>query len=250
MQKTTDHRAFLSGTAEKLLLLLMWLGLAMANQLLWVQLPLALIGFMAMALGMKNAKGKWRLLLVASSFIVAGTIGLVIEVGSQSHEALWQSYFLGQYWSITSASLLKSGVTALKALNGLMAVQFVVHCFSFHEAITLARRCWLPDYMIEMMVLSYRYLFGVRNSVQEVRRAQRQRLGYGNFRGSMQAFTSMLSTVFIKSINLSLNNYRAMNTRGYQGVIHTPEKWERSSSIHLLIILLVGLSIISLTFIL
>ncbi len=230
--------AWLKGTTEKIVLVALWLLLAVSIHHWMTQGLLLLTGLLLMPRLVVNRSNRWKLLWVGASFMLVGTIGLIFETGARAPQAVWQVQLMGLWWSITSQSLLKAAVTALKALNGLMAIQLAISTLSFAEGITLARRLHLPEVFIELMLLSYRYLFGVKKCANEVLLAQRQRLGYSGFRNSLQSFAGMLSAVFIKSMRLSLQNYQAMQVRAYHGRTYCPEQWEKSS--HVRICLIVG----------
>ena len=251
MQKNRFNRnQFLSGTGEKLLLLVLWLGIVLSRAHLIMQLVFLLVGIIILQWSTPNNRYRWKVLFVAAAFIFMSTIGLVLINGKVLEGALVQFQVAGSWWSITEGSVEYSGLTALKALNGLIAIQFAIYCFSFSEALAIARTIYLPCVFIELIMLSYRYLFGVKKSVQEVMLAQRQRLGYVGFRSSLRSFSTMLSAVLVKSLRLSTQNYQAMTTRAYQGVLYSPHQWNKSSGLNLLLIiagaiLIVCLSLIS-----
>ncbi|MCG8579875.1 MAG: hypothetical protein MI866_08165 [Bacteroidales bacterium] len=240
---------FLEGTGEKIWLVTLWLLLALTISQWLTQCLMLLVGILVFTVSIPPAKRKWRLFVLAGTFIVAGTLGLVFEVGSLSPNAIIQVSVFGVWWNITEASLAHAGVTALKAMNGLCAIRMAMLSLSFEEAMTVAKRLRLPGVMIEQILLSYRYLFGIRKSANEVMLAQRQRMGYGTFRNGMRSFAGMLAAVFIKSLRLSLQNYQAMQVRGYHGHTYCPEKWVKSSLFNVLCITMLASGFVALSFI-
>lgn len=242
-------KCFPVGTGEKVLLVIFWLLLALTIKQWLTQCLMLLTGIMGFSYFVPHTIRRWRFFLLASTFIVAGTLGLIVETGNPSPNALLRFSLFGVWWNITEASLLHAAVTALKAMNGLCAIRLAMLCLSFEEAMTIAKRMHLPDVFIELIVLSYRYMFGIRKSANEVLLAQQQRLGYGSFRSAIRSFSTMLAAVFIKSLRLSLQNYQAMQVRGYRGQMYYPEKWERSSLVNLLFIALLAGGFVALSYI-
>lgn len=240
---------WLKGTTEKVVLVASWLALAVGIHHWLTQILLLLAGLLFIHLRGRNRRQKWRFILFGAAFILAGTIGLIFETGEKAPQAFIQFELGKVWWNITSQSLMHATMTALRALNGLLAIQIAICSLSFAEGITLARRIRLPEVFIELMVLSYRYLFGVRKCATEVLLAQRQRLGYSGFRNGLQSFAGMLSAVFIKSMRLSLQNYQAMQVRGYYGRTYCPEQWEKSSHTGICLIVGVVLCFVGLSFI-
>lgn len=237
----------LQGTVEKAVLVMLWILLAVSIPHLQVQVVILCAGFIGMQWLLPKRDRKGKVLVIGLSFILAGSCGLIFEVGSENTMALLNFNFLGLWWNITADGLWYAVLTAIKAINGLLAIQFAMRMFTFEEAITLAKKMKVPDVLIEMIFLSYRYLHGVQSCAKEIRMSQRQRMGYQSFRLSLKSFSSMLSTVFIKSLRISMQNYQAMTVRGYQGVIYTPTKWINSSpdTILLLVVLATVLFILS-----
>ena len=240
---------FFKGTAEKVFFIAAWLVLAIS---IYDYLSLALMllsGWMLLVYVVPKTNDKWRFFLLAGSFIGIGTLGLIFETGNQAGDAIIQFKLFGWWWNITETSLRHAGITALKAMNGLCAIRLAMCCLSFDEAMTIAKRMHLPDVLIELIVLSYRYLFGIKKAANEVMLAQRQRLGYASFKNGIRSFAAMLSAVFIKSLRLSMQNYQAMQVRAYNGWMYCPYKWEKSSYLNMVFIAGVAGGFIALSFI-
>lgn len=239
----------LKGTAEKLLLFAMWLTLALIRPQWWLQAFLFIGGICWLSWGVPATRNKWRFIVFASSFVLAGSVGLIMVTGHEPFEAWFRFSFASIWWGITTDSMAYAALIAIRSMNGMLAVQFLIRSCSAGEGLAISRRLNVPDVLLELVLLSYRYLFGVRQTTHEVMMAQRQRLGYCGFRSSLRSFAMMLTAVFVKSLRFSLLNYQAMTVRGYHGVIHQPGHWERSSVIKLCYILLGGCAVLLLSFI-
>lgn len=231
----------LKGTTEKIVLVALWLLIAVGITNWLTQVMLLLTGLLFIRLTGICRTNQWKLILFGASFIFAGTLGLIFETGERAPIAYLQFHMMGVWWNITTQSLAKAITTALKAMNGLLAIQVAIGSLSFAEGMTLARRIHLPEVFIELMVLSYRYLFGVKKCACEVLVAQRQRLGYSGVRTGLKSFANMLSAVFIKSVRLSLQNYQAMQVRAYHGRTYCPEYWQTSSISRIILITIIAL---------
>ncbi len=236
--KTFGEYKLLEGTAEKLLLFILWILMVLTRSQWMVQIVLFVMGMAFLKWGVKKTSNRWKIFLISLSFIIAGTLGLIIVTGYEPFDAWMQFRFAGIWWGITHDSLWHACNTAIKAVNGMLAIQFAMHRFLFAEALAIARLMRLPHVFLELILLSHRYLFGVKQCTHEVMMAQRQRLGYRGFRTSLRSYSLLLTAVFIKSLRFSVQNYQAMTVRGYNGGIYQPHQWIKSSVLTVTIILL------------
>ncbi|MBK3518070.1 energy-coupling factor transporter transmembrane component T family protein [Carboxylicivirga marina] len=239
---------FMSGTSEKLLMLMIWLCLAVGPNLLMMQSVLLVCGLVILFFKKGKQSASFKVMLLALPFIVIASVGVLFEMGSKLPNATFQFNTFGLWWNITPGSLQKSMLLMLKAVNGLCILQFAVRNFSYHESITVAKRLHLPPVLIEMIVLSYRYLHGVQKTASEVMMAQRQRMGYQNLSTSVNSFSLMLSAVFVRSLRFSIQNNQAMGVRAYNGTLYLPEEWHRSSVLGFASVVVFSLFFISLSF--
>jgi len=249
LNKKQDRYKMLGGTAEKLLLFILWLAIALSRTQWMVQFVLLAMGLIFLTWGAGKAPNRWKIFLISISFIIVGTIGLVVVTGRQPYDAWVQYRFAGIWWGITNDSVRHACNTALKAVNGMLAIQFAIHRFSFAEALAIARFLRLPNVFLEMVLLSYRYLFSVKQCTCEVMMAQRQRMGYNGFRTSLRSFSMLLSSVFVKSLRFSMQNYQAMTVRAYNGGIYQPHQWFKSSVLALGLIMIWAVAMISISYI-
>jgi len=227
--KTIDGYKILSGTAEKLFFFVLWLGIALVRPSWLMQGVLCFVGLFFLVQSARSAPNRWMIFLISVSFIIVGTIGLVVVTAREPYSAWVKYYFAGIWWGVTPDSFSHACNTALKAINGMLAIQFAIYRFTFAEALAIARFIRLPNVFLEIVLLSYRYLFSVKQCASEIMMAQRQRMGYNGFRTSLRSFSILLTAVFVKSLRFSMQNYQAMTVRAYNGGIYQPHQWYKSS---------------------
>ena len=95
------------------------------------------------------------------------------------------------------------------------------------QLIGVLRRCRLPELMIELMYLIYRYLFVLLGLQQQMTQAATVRLGYVNLRRSLSTAGRVSGGVLAASFRRSGACLDAMESRGYNGKLtflsHTPK---------------------------
>ena len=95
---------------------------------------------------------------------------------------------------------------------------------------------WMNKYKLtktfgEMMLLTYRQIFMIKDVAGDIARAQRSRLGYGSRRETRRNLTQLLSSTFVLSLQKTDVQFRAMEARCYDGdVVFLSEEhaWDKS----------------------
>jgi len=86
------------------------------------------------------------------------------------------------------------------------------------------------------MLLIYRQLFVVLDTAEKIYTAQNARLGYVNFKSSLNSMGKLLSYLITKSFSDSKRLYTALVSRGYDGELKVLDSNYRFSVKNLLII--------------
>jgi cobalt/nickel transport system permease protein len=76
------------------------------------------------------------------------------------------------------------------------------------------RKIKLPVLFIELVGLTYRFIFVLINKMQEIYLAQSNRLGYQNLQICMTSCAQLIVSLFIKSIQSAKELQIAMESRG------------------------------------
>lgn len=107
---------------------------------------------------------------------------------------------------------------------------------------------WLgmPDVVVEVFMMTYRYLFVLIDEGTRIKDAQTLRLGYPAGKGiwswqrKMKSLASLAGIIFIRSYDRSEAVYNAMTVRGYRGqVLPIRQNWNGQLTAHLTIGILI-----------
>jgi len=77
----------------------------------------------------------------------------------------------------------------------------------------------LPDSLVELAMLMYRYIFALLEQVVDVQSAQRVRLGYTGFRRALTSASSLMGVAILRSLDQADRTHEAMEARGYHGAL-------------------------------
>lgn len=173
---------------------------------------------------LKWNKIKWRelylFLRIPFVFAFVGLLSIVLVLNAEGSDAIWVLSERYIPLSITEASLQKGEVVLWRAFNSLLSLYIFIAMFSPQEKGYLLAKLRVPQSLVELGVLSFRYIQLLGKKKQEILIAQRLRLGYIGYRRSFRSTVLLLSTVFIYSISAFRMNHQALLTRGYTGTLH------------------------------
>lgn len=203
-------------------------GLAFAVLFLCLLLNEPLVGLVAvgwmMVLAVRLAglsvRTFGRVLLAQAAFLMLTTIGVVISVSLTDPRPLvpW-AVAVGPLWLSSSPDALYLGFSlVMRALGAASAMNFLALTTPLVDMVELFRRWRVPEEIIDIMTVIYRYIFVLLESLDRMRMAQESRLGYntGYFRTINNA--AMLgSRLFIDAFQRSYRLQIALESRGFSG---------------------------------
>ncbi len=184
---------------------------------LWASImTLLFMLFLSVGKGKIHFHDYLRLLTVPLFFIIFSGIAIMINFGTPE-ESLWSVPLFSTGLYVTEGNLRLAVRTAVKALGAVSALYMLSLSTPVGEILSVLRRIHIPDIILELMHLIYRYIFILSEINQKQKDAARSRLGYGDYRTSMRTFGSELANLFILSMKKSGSYYDAMEARGYEG---------------------------------
>jgi cobalt/nickel transport system permease protein len=203
-------------------------GLALTVLLLCLALNKPLVGVAALAwmylLAVRLAGLSWRIfgrvVLVEGTFMILATIGVVLNVGLTDPGDIspW-TLRLGPLWFSSSPDSFYQGVTLVtRALGAASAMNFLAMTTPLVDMLDLFRRWRLPVILVDIMVIIYRFIFVLLESLNTMYVAQDSRLGYQTSYWRVMNSAALLgSRLFIDAFQRSRRLQIALESRGYEG---------------------------------
>ena len=172
--KHCSQRPTLRQEQAYLFLCLCLLGVAISLQSIGYLLGLACL--VICWLLYRNEEKRWSLikrLLVLSGFIMLSI--LPITIGSKSSDALWMDF---GGWGITREGSILALRTGLRCLASASSMMLLLYLLPLHRLYSVLRSLGVPQLFIELIELTYRYIFVLEETAGQIRLAQTSRLGY------------------------------------------------------------------------
>ncbi len=192
------------------LITLFWMA---AMTTLWARIPLRVV---------------LQTILAEALFLSISTLGIALGVGNNPPEmSTVVAGQIGGIWFFSSPAMLERAATLLlRALGCATAMSFLALTTPMVALIDLLRRLRVPELLIDLMIVGYRSIFVLLDTLERIYIAQESRLGYGSAKRIFVSAANLGSRIFVEGYLRSQQLVTALESRGYGGgdflVLPTP----------------------------
>jgi len=181
----------------------------------------AVMAVIAITVSKISLKKYLKLLLIPFSFLVMGTVTIVVVRYPQGTEML-TGVSVGNYiYGVTGVSLQFGLSIILKALGAISCMYFITVNTPMNDILAALRTMKVPPLLVTLMELIYRYIYVILDESHKMRIAQNSRLGYVSFKASIRSLGVLAGTLFLRAYLRSDRIYAALESRGYDGNFKT-----------------------------
>lgn len=179
---------------------------------------LAALGFLTVLKGGTPFFRYLKLLTIPLAFLAMSTIAIILNFSSTPLDAF--AIPLGTFYITSSYSSLSFGIQLIAtALASVSCLYFLALSTPVPDFLMTLRKIHVPELMIELMLLIYRFIFVLMDLSSSINTAQDSRLGNRNFRTSCKSFGALCSVLLVRAFQKSNRLYDAMESRCYDGKI-------------------------------
>jgi cobalt/nickel transport system permease protein len=111
-----------------------------------------------------------------------------------------------------------------RVLSGASCLFFLAFTTPMAKLSSAMKLLKVPDIIIELSMLIYRYIFVVLGEATRMELSQRTRLGYTSFKKSLNSLSLLATNVFIRAMNRGEKLHVSMESRCYDGKIKLLEE--------------------------
>lgn len=159
----------------------------------------------------------WRRLI---RIIWLPVVSIMIGVATVAISVSWDA---GPVFQLTPAGLAMAGELAVRALAATLAM-FTLACSTpMIDLFSAMSRAKVPEALVEIASLIYRFTFGLFESVGAIHAAQEARLGYANRRAAMRSASMGVAVLFVRSWDRARRLEAGLACRGYEDTLRTLE---------------------------
>jgi cobalt/nickel transport system permease protein len=158
-----------------------------------------------------------KLLLLPSFFLFSGIVTILISFTDEQTviHPIWSAH-LGEWQVYVSKENLKRAVNLFfVVLGSVSCLYFLTLTTPLTAILGVLRKLKVPSLLLELISLTYRFIFVFLEASIEIYQAQASRLGYITIRKGIQSLGLLISTLFSKMFQRTQQLSIAMNSRGY-----------------------------------
>lgn len=150
-------------------------------------------------------------LLITSLFAIIFSIAPIYQ---ENIEVLWMAQIGSWQVYISPYSIQQSYQLTATVLASVSCLYFLVLSTSLHQFIWVLKKAKLPTVFIELIGITYRFIFVLLEKMHEIYIAQSSRLGYHNYRSWIESVAQLVISLFIKSLHGAKELQIAIDSRG------------------------------------
>ncbi|MDD3570876.1 MAG: cobalt ECF transporter T component CbiQ [Lachnospiraceae bacterium] len=207
-----DVNAVLKCTVAVCVLIMVMVG----NNILFSAITVVSMAFITIKIGGVRIATYLKLMLMPLVFIVLGTVAIAISI-SKNKVGIINLPLFGYYLCITKYGFLEAFKVSLNALGGVSSLYMLSLSTPMYEVIEVLKKCKLPQVVIELMFLIYRYIFILLKMQSLMHTSAESRLGYSGIKQSFFSFSHIGANLLAVSFKKAGDYYDAMVSRGYNG---------------------------------
>ena len=156
-----------------------------------------------------------QLMLAPLGFAIVGAAIILFFFGSGSE--LFGFDIFGYRFAANTEGVYMALHVISRTLGGMSCMFFLALSTPVVELFSILKSTKIPDSVIELSMLMYRYIFVFLEVALSIKYAQTVRLGYKDFKRSIGSVAMLASTLFIRSWEQGEKLYTSMSSRCYNG---------------------------------
>lgn len=160
-----------------------------------------------------------KLMLIPLGFLIIGVLTIAFQISSSDLNYLFYFNIFNLNIGITASSLQTAFNTLTVSLSAVSCLYFMTLTTPMVEIIYVLQKLKVPDSIIELMTLIYRFIFVFINTAFNIYYAQQARYGHSTFKKSLNSFAILFGNLWGKAFFKSKNLLQSLESRGFEGNI-------------------------------
>lgn len=157
-------------------------------------------------------------------FVIISII-MILLTFSKDKEVLLYSIKIGSlYIGVSNESIISSTHLFFRALSCLTCIYFIMLTTPFNQLIFVFKKLHLPDIVLEISMLMYRFIFIFMEEVADIRKSQELRFGYINLKNGYNSFGLLVNMLFKRMMIRYDEMSIALDMKLYDGTFYIVEQ--------------------------
>lgn len=157
-------------------------------------------------------------------FLILSIIMILLNF-SKNKESLLYSINIGSlYIGVSNESIVSSTRLFFRALSCLTCIYFIMLTTPFNQLIFVFKKLHLPDIVLEISMLMYRFIFIFMEEVEDIKKSQELRFGYINLKNGYNSFGLLVNMLFKRMMIRYDEMSIALDMKLYDGTFYIVEE--------------------------
>ncbi len=183
-------------------------------------LIIAIMSFAIVGVAKIELKDYIHFIKIPLVFLIVSII-MILLTFSGDKEALLYSLNIGSlYIGVSNESIISSTRLFFRALSCLTSIYFIMLTTPFNQLIFVFKKLHLPDIVLEISMLMYRFIFIFMEEVADIRKSQELRFGYINLKNGYNSFGLLVNMLFKRMMIRYDEMSIALDMKLYDGTFH------------------------------
>ena len=154
------------------------------------------------------------------TFLIISIIMILINFSNDKDILLYSIEIGSLYVGVSVESINSATHLFFRALSCLTCIYFIMLTTPFNQLIFVFKKLHLPDIVLEIAMLMYRFIFIFMEEVADIRKSQELRFGYINLKNGYNSFGLLVSMLFKRMMIRYDETSIALDMKLYDGTFH------------------------------
>lgn len=158
----------------------------------------------------------FKIISIPMFFLLISVITILLSI-SNENGFIWSIKLSNKYLGMTTYSLKESINTIMRVLASISSTFFLGLTTPLNSIIDILKKFKLPNTLIELFVLIYRFIFIFLEESKDIIMAQEMKFGYNNTKNSYKSIALLIKCLFIRVLLRYKDMIIALDTKLYNG---------------------------------
>lgn len=161
-----------------------------------------------------------KLLSIPLIFMIMSILAIIISISTEKSDMLTYFTVGSTYIGLSKFGLINALKIMSRSIACLTCVYFLMLTTPFNQLIKVFKKMHIPDNVIEIAMLIYRFIFIFLEEVQEIYKSQEMKLGYMGMRNSYNSLGLLLNMLYKRMMKRYEDMSIALDMKLFDGKFH------------------------------
>ena len=161
-----------------------------------------------------------KLLSIPMIFLITSCLAITFGISTTDTNMIASINIAGRYAGITYRGIRTAINTAFRAVSALSCVYFLMLTTPFGQIIFVMKKARIPDIIIELSMLIYRFIFIFIDESAEIYKSQELKFGYMGLKNGYNSFGMLVSILYKRIMKRYDEMSIALDVKLFDGEFH------------------------------